>query len=238
MKEILEFIKNASAGLLVLVVLAYFLKIYLEKRVERLVSRRVDIEKVSLDLKKSLRDEEREELLTFRVAVEKWEYLLQTLLSDFIMLPPSEVQIATFYNHDKELFLEVKIAVVRVSTYLRNKDLEVQLMAAITDIRNTYYPLIYEAMPKLIDLQASLLPLDNKIKQFEKSGMRDMSFAPTNEDRAEQLRVLTLMTQEIRKFSENLTKEYRTIAERMCDLKEAVNQYIYRPVNTVDVSKD
>jgi hypothetical protein len=238
MKEILEIIKNASIGLVVLVVLAYFLKIYLEKRVERLVSRKVDIEKVSLDLKKSLRDEEREELLTFRVAVEKWEYLLQTLLFDITMLSPSEVQIAPFYKEDKQLFLDVKIAVVKVSTYLRNKDLEIQLMAAINKIRNTYYPLINETMPKLIDLQATLIPLEYKLKQFEKSDMKDMSFAPTNEDRAEHLRTQTLMTQEMQRFSENLLKEYQSIAEQMYDLKEAVNQYIYRPVSTVDVNKD
>jgi hypothetical protein len=238
MKEILEIIKSASLGLLVLAAIAYFLKIYFEKRIEGLAGRIADIGKVSLDLKKSLRDEERTELLTFRVAVEKWEYLLQTLLFDFTMLAPSEAQIAPFYKEDKQLFLDVKIAVVRVSTYLRNKDLEIQLMAAINKIRNTYYPLINEAMPRLIELQATLMPLDYKLKQFDKSGMKDMLFAPTNEEREEHLKIQTLMTQEMRGFSENLLKEYRGIAEQMYELKEAVNQYIYRPVNRVDIDKD
>jgi hypothetical protein len=39
MKEILEIIKNTSIELIVLAVLIYFLKIYLEKRIERLGNR-------------------------------------------------------------------------------------------------------------------------------------------------------------------------------------------------------
>jgi hypothetical protein len=238
MKEILEIIKSTSIGILVLVVLAYFLKVYLEKRIAGLADRVADIGRLSLDLKKNLRNEERKELLDFRVAVEKWEYLLQTLLFDFTMLSPSEAEIAPFYKEDKQLFLDVRIAAVKVSTYLRDKDLEIKLMAAINKIRSTYYPIINESMPRLIDLQAALRPLEYKIKQFDESGMKDMSLAPTSEDREEHLKLQTMMTQEMQRFSERLLKEYQSIAEQTYDLKEAVNEYIYRPVNRVEVDKD
>ncbi len=135
MKEILEIVKNTSIELIVLTVLIYFLKIYLEKRIERLGNRLADIGKVSLDLKKSLRNEEREELLGFRVAVEKWEYFLQTLLYDFTMLSPSKANILQFYKEDKQLFLDVRIAAVKVITYLRNKDLELKLIPALASPR-------------------------------------------------------------------------------------------------------
>ena len=253
MKELLEFVKGASPALVLLVVLAYFLKTYLEKRLadfggreekrltrieDGLAAKVAEIGKTSLDLKKSLRNEERAELLLFRVAVEKWEYSLQTLLFDFTLLSATEAQIAPFYQGDKQLFLDVRLAVVRVSTYLRDRDLEVQLMAAISKIRNTYYPMIYAALPRLIDLQAKLIPLEIKMKKFSDSGMQDMAFAPTQQERAENLATQTLMTQETADFSAALLKEYRAIAEQLVDVKEAVNQYIYRPVHDVEVDKE
>jgi len=244
-KDILELIKGASVPVVVLVVLAYFLKAYLEKRIEAfagredsLASRIAEIGKTSLDLKKGLRTEERLELLTFRVAVEKWEYGLQTFITDFAMLSASDAKIQPFYEEDKQLFLDVKIAVVKVSTYLRSKDLEIQLMAAISNIRNAYYPLIHAALPQLIELQTKMIPLELKLKKFAASGMQDMTSAPTQQERDENLKMEMLMTQEASKFSESLLKEYQSIAEQMVDLKDAVNQYIYRPLHEVDVDKD
>ena len=238
MKEILEILANTPVVLIVFVVLAYFLKVFIEKRLEGLASRVEEIGKTSLDLKKGLREQERDELVIFRVAVEKWEYFLLGFLTDFTMLPPSKADISTFYKKDKKLFLDVKVAIVKASIYLRNKDLELQLMAATNKIRETYYPIINQAMPKLIDLQARLMPIENKLKQFEQSGMQDMSFAPTPKDREDNLKLQTLMTDEINKFSENLLKEYKSIAEQMYDLKEAINQYIYRSINRTEIDKD
>ena len=46
------------------------------------------------------------------------------------------------------------------------------------------------------------------------------------------------MTQETADFSAALLKEYRAIAEQLVEVKEAVNQYIYRPVHEVEVDKE
>jgi len=238
MKDLLDFFKGASLGLIIVVTVTYFLKVYLEKRIDGLIGRGTDIGRTSLDLKKSLRNEERAELLAFRVAVEKWEYALQTLLFDFTMLSPSDAQIADFYKADKELFFNVKLAVVRASTYLRDPELEVKLMGITNKIRNTYYPMIGEAMPRLIDLQAGLLPIEYKMKQFEKSGLTDMAFAPTDADREEHLRLQTEMTEETSKFASRLIDEYQNIAVQMVELKQAVNDYLYRPVARVELDHD
>lgn len=253
MKELLDLVKGASPALLLVIVLAYFVKTYVEKRLEGLAGRGekrltriedglaakvADIGKTSLDLKKSLRNEERAELLLFRVSVEKWEYSLQTLLFDFTLLSGTEAQIAPFTRDDKQLFLDVRLAVVRVSTYLRDRDLEIQLMAAISKIRSTYYPMIYAALPRLIDLQTKLIPLELKMKRFAESGMQDMAFAPTQQEREDNLATQTLMTQEMSGFSAALLKEYQAVAEQLVDVKEAVNKYIYRPVHEVEVDKE
>lgn len=238
MKETLEILRTTSVGLLVVAAIAYFLKVYIEKRIEGLAGRTLEIAKTSLDMKKGLRTEERAELLAFRVAVETWEYSLQTLLFDFTMLAPTEAQIMPFYTADKSLFLDVKIAVVRVSTYLRNQELEQQLMAAVDKIRKTYYPLINETMPRLIDLQSRMIPLALKMKRFEESGLLDMASAPTPKDREDNLALETELTAEVSNFAQNLAKEYGSIAAQMNAVKEAVNHYLYRPVTQTRLDVD
>jgi hypothetical protein len=238
MTDLLEVFKNASPVLLVTVVAVYFLKVFLEKRLEGFAGRVSEIAKTSLEVKKELRSDERGELVAFRVAVEEWENFLQTLLFDFSMGPPSKAQVEPLSQKDNELFLKVKIAVVKVGIYLRDKQLEQQLMEAVINLRKTYYPIIYEPMPRLIDLQSRLLPIELKMTAFEQSGLSDISVAPTDRDREEHAALEAQLTEEMRCFSENLLKEYRGIAEQLVALKEAINQYIYRPIREAAIDKD
>lgn len=238
MKEILDLLKESSPVLILLVLVAYFAKVYIEKRLEGLAGRVEEIARTSLDVKKDLRGEERGELIALRVAVEKWQYFLESVVGDFTMLDPLKAQVTTLYKKDERLFLDVRIGIVRASTYLRNPELEQKLMGAILKIRHLYYPLINAAMPKLIDLQAQLGLIQNKLNAFEQSGMKDMTFAPTEKDRDEHLRLQAAMTGEVRDFSEKLLAQYRTIAEQMVDLKEAINFYIYRPIKGAAIDKD
>ena len=182
MNEIIELLKMSPPFILV-VVLAYFLKVYFEKLIEGLGGRIEEIGKTSLEIKRGIREEERDKFVGFRVAVEEWEYFLQTALADLTMVAPSEAKFTPLYEEDKKLFLAVKIAVVKVSIYLRDKELEKQLMAAVIKIRNSYYPLIYDALPRLIDIQTKLIPIENKLKQFNQNEKQDMLSAPTENDR-------------------------------------------------------
>lgn len=223
--------------ILILVVIGYFLKLFLEKRIEGLAGRFEEIAKTSLEIKKEIRHEERTELVTFRVALEEWESFLQTVIFDYSMTPPSKAAVETLYKEDKDLFLKVKVAVVKVGIYLRDKELEQQLMAAVIKLRQTYYPIINEPMPRLIDLQSRLLPYEIKRTSFEKSGFSDMNFAPTEKDRELQADLQNQLTKEMQHFSETLLKEYRGIAEQLCALKESINKYIYQPIHHTDIDK-
>jgi len=249
MDETLKLFKEASPLLICLAVLAYFGKLLIEKcidagfkKIEReqddLVQRVEAIASTSLEVKKELRGEERKELVDLRVAVDKWEYFLQTVVFDFTMVAPEKAEVIPLYQKDKELFLEVRLAVVKACTYLRAQKLEEKLMSMVVQIRQTYYPLINASLPKLIDLQAGLRLIDLKIKQFEKSGLRDMSCAPTEQDRAESQRLQAAMTEEVRSFSNAFLQQYRGIAEQMNELKEGINYYIYRPIKETDIDKE
>ena len=77
--ELLKETLRISGPVLLAVALAvYVLKVVLERKFESTVRRLEEIGKTSLDVKKGLRQEEREELVALRVAVDKWEYFLQT----------------------------------------------------------------------------------------------------------------------------------------------------------------
>ena len=241
MNELVQLLSTASVGLIAGVVVAYFLKVVLEKRIDsesRLAEKRADaaaarladIGRTSLDFKKGLRVLERDELVAFRVAVEKWEYALQNLLFDYTMAPATDAGLPTFYATDKQLFLDVKLSIVKASTYLRDQALEIKLMGLVDRIRKTYYPLIGAAMPTLIDLQAQLMPIDMKMKQFAASNFTDLSVAPTEADRALNLQLQTAMTAEVGRFAGQLVEQYPQIATLLVELKESVNAYIYRPI--------
>jgi hypothetical protein len=238
MHEFVEVLKNASPMLLITVVAAYFLKVFLERRLQGLAGRIEEITRTSLQVKKDLRSDERGALVAFRVAVEEWEDFLQTLLFDFSMRPPSKAQVEPIAQLDHELFLKAKLAVVKVGIYLRNKQLEQQLMGAVIVLRKTYYPIINEPMPRLLDLHSRLLPIERKLAAFSQSDLSDMSVAPTDKDREEHAALQAQMTEEMRCFSENLVRAYRGIAEQLVGLKEAINQYIYRPIKEAAIDKD
>ena len=234
-----ETLKISGPVLLAVALAVYVLKVVLERKFESSVRRIEEIGKTSLDVKKGLRQEEREELVALRVAVDKFEYFLQTAVIEFTMQDPAKADVRTLIEQDTRLFQDVRIAIVRTSTYLRNRDLETKLMSAILRIRKVYYPLINDVMPKLIDLQAQLRLIDNKLQAFQKSGMRDMAFAPTENDREENLRLQTMMTDEVSKLAQSFVVEYRNnIAEQMVELKEEINSYVYRPIKETDIDKE
>jgi len=209
-----------------------------ERRADEIAKKVEEIGRTSLDVKKGLREAEREALVALRIAVDKWEYFLQSAVIDFTMMDPAQADVRTLYASDRDLFLEVRGAVVRAGTYLRRKELEEQLMNTILKIRHIYYPLINAVVPNLIDLQVQLRGIDIKLKAFEQSGMKDMNYAPTEKDREENLRLQSLMTTEVGAFRDAFLAQYRSIAEEMVTLKEVINVYIYRPIKETDIDKD
>ena len=214
----------------------YILKQSMEKKMEALIGRIEEIKKTSLEIKKDIRTEERTDLVEYRVAVEKWEDYLLRLLFDFTFQDPSQAQVKTLYEKEQKLFLEVRVAVVKACIYLRDEEMEKQLRETVLKIRKLYFPIIYQALPQLIDLQSQLLLLDAKLKKFRKTG--DPSSAPMEEDRQLSARVQAAMTVEMKKFSEALMAQYRPIAEQLDILKTALRDYIYRPIQHAELNKD
>jgi hypothetical protein len=238
MQEILTLLKENSPVLIIIVIITFFLKSFIEKRLEGIVQRIEEVNKTSLETKKDIRGEERGELVEFRVAVEKWEYFLQTALTDYSMKNFLEFQVKDLYKTDKVLFLGVRISIVKSCIYLRNKELENQLLDAVLKIRKNYYPIINSLLPSMIDIKSKLFFYDNKILQFQKSGMKDMAFAPTEQDLKEYQQLHAELTEKMKTFSTLLTDKYKEIAEQLYDLKETMNSYIYRPIKETAINKD
>jgi len=218
--------------------MAYFLKFSIEKKIEAVIGRVEEIAKTSLEVKKEIRGEERTQLVDLRVAIEKWEDFLLTGLFDYTMMASPDAKVSALYEEDKKLFLDVKVAVVKASIYLRNEELEKRLIDMLLKIRKSYYPLIFESLPPLIDIQAKLAPIEYKLNKFRESNFQDMAYAPTQKDQEENQRLQTMMTEEIKKFSEKYLKLQPGIIEQMTKLKEITNSYIYRPIHQAAIDKE
>jgi len=52
------------------------------------------------------------------------------------------------------------------------------------------------------------------------------------------LRLQKLMTDEVSMFRDEFLGQYRSIAEQMVGLKDAINAYIYRRITDTDIDKE
>jgi hypothetical protein len=238
MQEILKMIKESSPIVIILVLITFFSKVFIEKRLEGIAGRIEEVNKTSLSIKKDLRGEERSGLIEFRIALEKWDYFLQNSLFDYSIGDSSAYKIKDMYKTDRDLFLEVKLSIVKSCIYLRDKELEKQLFVAVMNIRKNYYPIINSLLPDIIDIKSKKSYYENKLLQFEKSGMKDMSFAPNEQDRKENQKLNTELTKKIQTYSKLSTEKYRQIAVQLDDLKEIMNNYIYRPIKETAINQD
>lgn len=238
MQELYDLLKKASPLVLCFVVLGYFLKTIIEKKIDGVESRITEVASTSLDIKRELRTEERADLVEFRVALTRWEDCLLGGLTEFAGQTPSQATANSFYEQERKLFLDVKIGAVKASIYVRNEKLEERLMGSISKIRNLYDPLINRILPQLIDLQSQLIPLEVKMTKYRESGMTDTAFAPTLVDLETTKRVQGEMTAHMKDFSESLLKAYKPIAEELATMKMEINEYIYRSVDSPAINRN
>jgi hypothetical protein len=238
MQEILNLLKGSSPIIISLVIIAIYLKDLIEKRLNAISGRIEEVNKTSLGIKKDIRGEERGELIEFRVALEKWDYFLQTSLIDYSIADFNEMQVKDLYKSDRDLFLDVKVSIVKSCIYLRNKELEKELFDTVINIRKNYYPLINLLLPDIIDLKAKKAFFDNKLVQFQKSGMKEMAFAPNEQDLIENRNINAELTSKLKTYADLSIEKYREIAVQLDQLKETMNKYIYRPIKETVINED
>lgn len=232
MTELLKLFKDASPALVLLVIVAFFMRLYIEGLIKGRFATIEHVMKSSIAINEGLRDNEQRELVEFRIAVERWEYFLQTGIADIVLRSEStNFEPADFHRRDVELYGAVREATVKASIYLRDQALEAELMKTVAAIRHMYYPLLSGTMQRVLATQEQMLPLLGRMKQFELSGMKDLSVA-LSPDEAQQLIALRhTMTGELRAYAEGLVAQYRPIAEQLHELKQRINTHIYRPAS-------
>lgn len=166
------------------------------------------------------------------MAIERWEYFLQTGIGDITMRSETAgFEPAEFHRRDVDLFGAVREAAVKASVLLQDKALEVELLKTITAIRNMYYPLLAGTMQKVLAIQEQMLPFLVRMRQFEMSGSMDLAVALKPDEARQVTELRHRMTEELRVYCDGLVAAYRPIAEQLYDLKERINTHIYRPVS-------
>ena len=192
------------------------------------LEKRID---TSLEIGKGLRGHEQDELIAFRVAVEEWEYFLQTVVGDVTMSTEKpDFDAGAMGKTDQKLFGAVRMASVKASIFLRDPNLEGELLKTISMIRNLYYPMMQAAMAQIVDLQGQMLPYLIRVRQYEASGLKDLTVALNAEEAQVLIGLRHAMTAALQGYAEQLVANYRPIAEQLYELKARINVHIYRPV--------
>lgn len=216
-----EFLKQNSPAMIFATVLVFALKYSLEKTLDHRFSKLGKVAEASLNVQQKMREDERGELVSFRSALEEWSYFLETCPFRFTGGSKS-IDVASLMEEDRKLFLKVRLTAVRAAIYLRDASLEQSLLANIVRLRQTYYPILNQFLPKLGDLQASI----SRIWQ---------THAPTEADRAQNSQLQQSLTTELASFSESLLNSYPEIAKQMTGLRDNINRYIYRVVDPAEM---
>ncbi len=253
MEDLLKVLKSSSPTLTLIVVLAFFMKTFIEKRIEGIaddinaasrIAREeqkeiaASIRNTSLEIKQEMRNEERKVLVGFREAVEEWQDFLQDAVFNYAFSEGSDANVKRLYERERDLFLKVKVSVVKSCIYLRDEKLEQSLMSDVVAIRKFYFPLIHEAMPRIIDLKVQLVAIDDKLKRVQQNGGKDPAITLTQADRQANLKLQENLTAELQKFASSLVEGYRPIAVKLNELKEKMNGYIYRPIKSAAIDEN
>jgi hypothetical protein len=192
----------------------------------------------SLEIKRGLRTHEQDELVDFRVVVEKWEYFLQTGVADLMTKTESEAfDPNDFYERDKKLFGKVRLGAVKASIFLRNADLEVELLKTINAIRALYYPRVEATLRAVVDLQGQMQPYLNRIHLFEVSGQKDTAIMLNADEANVFIGLRHQMTGLLQAYAEGVAADIRPILEQLGELKSKINVYIYRPLTSAEIDR-
>jgi len=195
-----------------------------------------------LVLKKIYEVKERQALIDFRIAIERWEHHLFSGLTDFANNKIDTKAITEFYGRESELQLEVKISLARLGVVLQNEEVYSHAYPIIINISKTYDPLMNKYLPVLIDLQAKLEPIQFRMNRF----LKNMDEGNDIEYTAEQAQsdqklsksVQAEVTEAVQEYSNELLLIYPKLVDQLTDLKIAMNDQVYRPITSDRIDED
>lgn len=235
MDNVIKLLKQ-SPYIIVIVVLGYFGKLYVENQINSVNVKINEISKSSLGIKQDLRGEERQALIDFRVALEHWEHFLFSSLTNFSTRKITSQSINDYYEKEGQLQLEVKVAVAKLGIILQHEDVYLHAHPIIISISGLYHPFVNKYLPILIDLQAELEPIEYRMKQFDqnlKNGSKfEFSLEQAMKDKERNHLIQVQMTEVIQQYSDELLVIYPKVAEQLADLKTIMNEQVYRPITS------
>jgi len=204
--DLYTFLSNASATGIEIAAFAYFLKRFLEKKIDALATRnekRIEvIAEASLNIKSDLRTEERGNIVELRVAIEEWEYFLQTLLFNYSNTSAAKADVNPIFQEEAEKYGQVRINAVKVGAYVRDWEFEMQIIDTIQKFRTTYLPLIHEFIPRLIDIHAQRLHIQARSNAIMVGNMEGISLEQATADRDRSAELNEQLTNVSREYSD------------------------------------
>jgi hypothetical protein len=198
-----------------------------EKRVEQ-----------SLAIKTGLREEEQKALADLRVALSDWEDHLTFGIGVIMNQPDFEpFEPDDFYKRDRGFYAAVRKTAARASVYLRSEQLGLDIEQTISTIWAAYQPLVNKALTDCIDPQAPVRLILLRLRKFEDSAGEDMRFAPSEADRAVLQQANMRTTEILMHFFQAVVAAYPEIGEKVVNLRFAINDHVYRQMNSNDIDE-
>ncbi len=228
--------------MILILVLAYFGRGYLEERIES-IHRKVDrVSASSLKVKTDLRHHEREALVALHLALTEWEHYLLGAPTLITTASFDENFSNDFYNKEDDFLLKVKLASAKLSVLVSNRDIDLKLYELIQQVQVSYQPVVNGIINQVIDLRSEAALLEQEVAasvELEKRGEVTpilVEKARKNLNRVKEIN--QMLTNLAKNASEKQIEIQRPLREKFENFKILSQALIYRTLENDQIGKD
>lgn len=255
MKDILDIltsnaVKNSPLFLLV-IILAFGLKAFVEKKFDLLNSNIQAVSSTSLSIKESLRDREVDALIEFRENIEEFQHLLISALTNFGNEKVTSESINAFYKNENKLYLDVKKSIAKMGVILRSEEIYLNSDKVLSEIREINNTVIKNNLNQLIDLQTKQEIIEQRFEILKQDFQKQITENPNADPEADkkaltQAKALQTensdinarLTELMGKVSKETIQAQPKIIDLLVDLKISVSNYVYRPLKSHEINRE
>jgi len=234
--DIIKTLRQQSPGMIVILMIAYFGKSYLEKKIESVQTR---IDRVSAS---SLKGKERDALVEFHQVLTGWEHFLISAPTKITTDSFDDEFSNRFYNEEDNHLLEVKKASAKLSVLLSDRSLDGLVFEVIAKVQRTYHPVVNEMIMPVIDLRSEAQQIDERVKaaiELEQNGKSTPELVQQAQQDFQRLKEINKqLTDLAREAAKSQLEMQKPLRELMEDLKIQSQALVYRALKSDQVGEE
>jgi len=240
--DIIKTLRQQSPGMIVILMIAYFGKSYLEKKIESVQTRIDRVSASSLKVKTDLRGKERDALVEFHQVLTGWEHFLISAPTKITTDSFDDEFSNRFYNEEDNHLLEVKKASAKLSVLLSDRSLDGLVFEVIAKVQRTYHPVVNEMIMPVIDLRSEAQQIDERVKaaiELEQNGKSTPELVQQAQQDFQRLKEINKqLTDLAREAAKSQLEMQKPLRELMEDLKIQSQALVYRALKSDQVGEE